>query len=64
MKRKKRKLKKKVKIILILISLILLLYGCYLLGIGKVNNDNTEIVFEVTEGSSYNSLAKQLKKHK
>ena len=64
MKRKKRRLKKKVKITLILISLILLLYGCYLLGIGKVNNDSAEIVFEVTEGSSYNSLAKQLKKQK
>lgn len=61
----KRKLKKGPKIIIILLSFFIFVFFflicLYHSGISKVNNDQTIIKFEVKEGSTYNSIANELK---
>lgn len=61
----KRALKKGIKRLIILLSFLIVVFLFLLLlyhnGISKVNNDKTIIKFEVSEGSTYNSIAKELK---
>lgn len=58
----KRRLKKKPIIILILILLIPLIIYNY--NLSSVSNKNEEVIFEVQEGSTYNSLVGNLKENK
>lgn len=59
--RKKRKIKKQFKIILVILLLFIVGFVIYKIGTGRVSKDDTIISFEVTEGSSYSSLASSLK---
>ena len=63
MKRKLKKGPKKLLILVLFLSFVVLFTNfLYFNGIGKVNNDNAIIKFEVGEGDTYNSIASNLKK--
>lgn len=61
----KRKLKKTPKLIIIFLSFLILIFLIVLFlynnGTSKVNNDTKIVKFEVTEGSTYTSIAHNLK---
>jgi UPF0755 protein len=60
---KKRKLKKSVKITILVVCLVSVLSLIYFIGTGKVNHNNETVTFEVTQGSSYQTLASALKEN-
>lgn len=58
---RKRRLKKPVKIMLVLLLMLIGFLLIYNTELGKVNNNDEIITFEVDDGSTYNSISKSLK---